>query len=226
MRALLLLLAIAALSGRAEGQDSPTAAMSGWQQANGWSEVGGVQMHPSAPEKLITTPGTGILVAHGKAAYMLSKENFSDLEAHVEFLVPKDSNSGLYFCGSHEIQIYDSYGKEPSYAGNACGGIYPGLVNKARVDGSNPKVNASLPPGEWQTLDVIYRAPRYDAAGKKIANAVFEKVVLNGKTVQENVEVPQKTICGMRERPTGTLRIQGDHGPVACRNIRLRPLNK
>ena len=222
----LLMLAFAAAGGRAESEASATTAISGWQQTNGWTEVGGVQMDPSDPEKLITTPGAGILVAHGKAAYMLSKETFSDLEAHVEFLIPKDSNSGLYFCGSHEIQIYDSYGKEPPYAGNACGGIYPGLENKARVDGCNPKVNASLPPGKWQTLDVIYRAPRYDSAGKKVANAVFEKVVLNGQTVQEHVEVPQNTICGMREAPTGPLRIQGDHGPVAYRNIRLRPLGE
>jgi len=221
----LLMLAFAAVGGRAESQDSPSAALIAWQQSNGWVEVGDVQLDPSDPKKLTTTPGTGILVAQGKAAYLLSKHAFGDLEAHVEFLIPKDSNSGLYFCGSHEIQIYDSFGKEPPYPGNACGGIYPRREKKDWVGGINPKLNASLPAGEWQTLDVIYRAPRYDEGGKKTANAVFEKVVLNGQTVQEHMEVPGSTTCGLRESPCAPLRIQGDHGPVAYRNIRLRPLS-
>ena len=132
--------------------------------------------------------------------------------------------SGLYFCGSHEVQVFDSYGKEPQYPGISCGGIYPEWVKGANVRGHSPRVNVSRPAGEWQTFDVIYRAPRFDANGKKIANARFEKVVHNGTLVLEDVEIFGTTRSGLPEKAMGPLRLQGDHGPVAYRNIRVREL--
>jgi hypothetical protein len=67
--------------------------------------------------------------------------------------------------------------------------------------------------------------PRFDAAGKKTANARFVKVVLNGQGIHENVEVPYPTGAAWhdKESPTGPLLLQGDHRPVACRNIRVQP---
>ena len=86
------------------------------------------------------------------------------------------------------------------------------------------RVNASKPPGEWQCFDVIYRAPRFDSAGHKTRNASFEKVSHNGTTVQENIELLGPTRVGLPEQARGPLRLQGDHGPVAYRNLRVRPI--
>jgi hypothetical protein len=199
--------------------------LAAWQPVKGWKEVGGVTLDPKDPKKLTITPGTGVIASAGKADYLLTKDNYGDVEVHVEFVVPKGSNSGVYFCGSHEVQVLDSYGvAKSSYPGNACGGVYPEWVKGRNVRGHNPRVNASKPPGEWQTFDVIYRAPRFDAAGKKIANARFEKVVHNGQIVLENIEVFGTTRSGLPEKAAAPLRIQGDHGPVALRNIQIRPL--
>ena len=93
-------------------------------------------------------------------------------------------------------------------------------------EGYPPKTNAAKPPGTWQTLDILFRAPRFDASGKKVANARFVKVTLNGQVVQDDLEVPCPTGNNWRnpEHPTGALLLQGDHGPVAFRNVRVRRL--
>jgi len=87
-------------------------------------------------------------------------------------------------------------------------------------------VNATKPPGEWQTFDIVFRAPRFDASGKKIANARVVKVTHNGKVVHENVELTGPTRGGLTDddKPLGPLRLQGDHGPVAYRNLRIKPI--
>ena len=93
-------------------------------------------------------------------------------------------------------------------------------------EGHGPKVNASLAPGKWQTFDVIFRAPRFDASGKKIANAKFVKVVHNGKVVHENVDLTGPTRAAMfgNENAVGPIMLQGDHGPVAYRSIRIKSI--
>ena len=204
---------------------SPGSALAAWQLAQGWQEVGNVTLDPEDPQKFKTEKGTGVIVSTGRAAYLMTTEQYRDVEVHVEFMITTNSNSGVYFCGSHEVQIFDSFGVgKPPYPGIACGGIYPEWINGANVRGHNPLVNASLPPGEWQTFDVIYRAPRFDVDGKKTFHARFVKVLHNGKIVQENVEVLGTTRSGLAEKALGPLRLQGDHGPVAYRNIRVRKL--
>ncbi|HLF95430.1 MAG TPA: family 16 glycoside hydrolase, partial [Planctomycetota bacterium] len=80
--------------------------------------------------------------------------------------------------------------------------------------------------GEWQSFDVVFLAPRFDAAGKKTANARFVKVTHNGQVIHEEVEVTGPTRAGAweDEKPLGPIMLQGDHGPVAFRNLRVRPL--
>ncbi|MEI7911266.1 MAG: family 16 glycoside hydrolase [Verrucomicrobiota bacterium] len=203
----------------------PGQALAAWQPAPGWSEVGSVSIDPQNPAVLQTQPGTGVVVSPGSGGYLLTKENFADVALHVEFLIPQHSNSGVYFLGSHELQIYDSFGvATDQYPGIECGGIYPEWRDDANIRGHSPLVNASKPPGEWQCFDVIYRAPRFDSAGHKTRNASFEKVSHNGTTVQENIELLGPTRVGLPEQARGPLRLQGDHGPVAYRNLRVRPI--
>src|SRR5205807_1952612 len=147
---------------------------------------------------------------------------------HVEFLIAKGSNSGVKFQGLYEIQIVDSHGAK-KLTGDSCGGIYPRAELKPRyhhIDkGIAPRINAARPAGEWQTLHAIFLAPRLDAGGKKIANARLVKATLNGQLIHDNVEL--KTPTGnnwkKKETATGPLLLQGDHGPVAFRNVLIRP---
>ena len=202
-------------------------ALASWENANGWREVGNVIPDPENPARLATEPGTGTVVSEGKGSYLLTNERFGDCEVHVEFMIPRHSNSGVYLSGSHELQIYDSHGvNKDQYPGIECGGIYPEWINNANVRGHSPIVNASKPPGEWQTFDIIYRTARFDADGRKSRNARIDKVWHNGRLVQDNVELLGPTRVGLPEQAAGPLRLQGDHGPVAFRNLRIRRLAK
>jgi hypothetical protein len=195
-----------------------------------WVEAGSVSLHAKNPKRLAYKPGTGIIVngEKGRTRNLVTKQKFGAIEAHLEFLVPKGSNSGVKFEGLYEIQIFDSHGVKKPTASD-CGGIYPRAELKPRYhhidEGIPPRINAARPAGEWQTLDAIFLAPSFDAQGKKVANARFVKVVLNGKTIHENVEL--KTPTGHawhdKEVPAGPILLQADHGPVAFRNIRVRP---
>jgi hypothetical protein len=197
--------------------------------AAAWETVGEIGINPDNAKRLTAKPGKGITYngARGTARDLLTKQKFGDVEVHLEFMIPRGSNSGIKFEGLYEIQIFDSHGKK-EVDGSDCGGIYPRAELKPKyhhIDkGIAPKMNAAKPAGEWQTLDAIFLAPRFDAAGKKTSNARFVKVVLNGQTIHENVDVPFPTGHAWHDQevPTGAILLQGDHGPIALRAVRVR----
>jgi len=205
-----------------------------WHQPTGdWYEAGDAMVDPNDNRRLAGKPGTGVLI-NGKTgrtrSLVTKRRDFRDVELHLEFMVAKGSNSGVIFHGNHEIQILDSHGIEKPTAGH-CGGIYPRAETKPTYhhidEGSPPRVNAAKPPGQWQTLDIIFQAARFDKHGMKTAHAKFVKVVHNGLVIQENQEVPYA--CGpnwdRKQFPKGPIIFQGDYGPVALRNVRVRPWN-
>jgi hypothetical protein len=201
-----------------------------WHNSEKWYAAGDATLDPNNPERLVGKPGAGVLVngETGRVPSLVTKRrDYRDVEVHVEFMVAKGSNSGVIFHGNHEIQILDSaHVEQPT--GAHCGGVYPRAEAEPtyhHIDaGSPPRVNAAKPPGQWQTLDILFRAARFDEAGRKMAHARFVKVVHNGKVIQENQEVPYA--CGpnwdRKQHPRGPIIIQGDYGPVAVRNVRVR----
>jgi len=188
-----------------------------------WVAAGSVSKKADNGKLLSFAPGEGCIVngANGRTKNLLTRMEHGDIEAHLEFMVPEGSNSGVYFMGRYEIQVLDSWGVEKPQSSD-CGGIYQGNG----YAGSPPRVNASRKPGEWQSFDVIFRAPRFDGEGRKIANAMFVRVAHNGVVVQENQEVsgPTRSAVYNDEKPSGPMMFQGDHGPVAYRNVRIKPL--
>jgi len=207
--------------------------LSDFQEPKGkWFQAEKAQLDTANNELFKYLKGEGVFIngSTGKTNHLVSKESFGDIELHLEFLLPKGSNSGIYFQSKYEVQIFDSYGKEqPDFAD--CGGIYQRWdesksKGKKGYEGVSPRVNATLSLGKWQTYDVIFRAPRFDASGKKIKNAMFEKVILNGTVIHENIEVTGATREGSdtEEKAFAPLLLQGDHGRVAYRNIRIRKL--
>ncbi len=150
-----------------------------------------------------------------------STDTFGDYSMHLEFRLPfmpkargqGRGNSGLYHQGRFETQILDSFGLEGK--NNETGGLY---------SIRDPDLNVCLPPMTWQTYDVDFTAARFDADGKKIANAKIT-VKLNGIVVHRDVELPRTTTAApVREGPEdGPIYLQ-DHGnPVRFRNIWVRP---
>ncbi len=206
--------------------------LAGWKSRGGhpntWLVARAVSLDAADPKKFAITPGEGILVngPDGKTCDILTEQEFGDCELHVEFTVSKGSNSGVYLMGRYEIQILDSFGKD-AVTFSDCGGIYARWINNTNVEGHPPRVNVSRAPGEWQSFDAIFLAPRFDAAGRKVANARFVKVAHNGVVVHENVSLNGPTRAALSETDEvarGPLLLQGDHGPVAFRNLRIRPL--
>jgi hypothetical protein len=153
-----------------------------------------------------------------------SKQSFGDFTLHVEFRCPfmpaargqARGNSGVYLQHRYEVQVLDSFGLEGQ--DDDCGGIY-------KI--AKEKVNMSFPPLSWQTYDVDFTAARFDADGKKTANA-RTTIKHNGVVVHDDLELPKQTPGGINdEKPTsaatvlkGPIYLQ-DHGgdPVVFRNI-------
>lgn len=232
--ALLPLLVVSSLAApAADREEIDLTTLEAWRKIDDlWLLAGSVGVDLDNPRRLSAKAGKGILVngKKGRARDLLSKQEFGDVEVHVEFLIPKGSNSGVKLQGLYEIQICDSWGiKEPK--GSDCGGIYPRADLRPAYHyldkGVPPRVNACKKPGEWQTLDIRFQAPRFDADGKKTANARFLKVIFNGQVIHDNVEIATPTGHAWhdKESATGPLLLQGDHGPVAFRNVRVRPLS-
>jgi hypothetical protein len=146
-----------------------------------------------------------------------TKKKFQDCAIHVEFRTPympwargqDRGNSGVYVQGRFEVQVLDSFGLEAK--DNECGGIY---------SVGPPKVNACLPPLEWQTYDIDFQAARCDAAGKKLKHARMT-VKHNGILIHEDREVDHDTTARPNpEGPSAEGVFLQDHGcPVRYRNI-------
>ncbi|HJQ64951.1 MAG TPA: DUF1080 domain-containing protein [Gemmatimonadales bacterium] len=155
-----------------------------------------------------------------------SKQGFGDCQLHIEWMAPlpaqgegqERGNSGVFLMGRYEVQVLDSYQNQtyPDGQASAVYGQYP------------PLVNASRPPGVWQTYDIVFHRPRFDAQGKLLSPARLT-VLHNGILVQDNVELSGPTAHQRRppysahadELPIGLQ----DHGhPVRYRNVWVRLL--
>jgi hypothetical protein len=195
-----------------------------------WRIAGDVSADRARPLALVAEPGTGVLVnvpTDAAKGHLLTTWEHGDLDLSLDVMLPKTSNSGIYLMGRYEVQLFDSWGVRTPTFGDM-GGIYQRWdesrgAGREGYEGTAPALNASRAPGLWQHLEISFRAPRFEGK-RKVANARFLRVVLNGVTVQENVEVtgPTRAAPFTDERATGPLMIQGDHGPVAVRAIEYK----
>ena len=152
--------------------------------------------------------------------------SFGDCQLHVEWASPNPphgtdqdrGNSGVYLMSNYEIQVLDSY-QAPTYADGQAGAVYTQYP---------PLVNATLPPGQWQTYDIVFHGPRFTDAGE-LTRAATVTVFHNGVLIQDHVTLTGPTAWEARppykkhatELP---LLLQDHHHPVRFRNIWIRPL--
>ena len=200
--------------------------LDGWKaKAEGSSKglwiVGSARPDPADPKKLVVAPGGRELInktpAHGQSLDLYSEALHGDAIITLEVMVPKAANSGIYVMGEYEVQVLDSFGKDANPGPGDMGAIYGAQPPQ------KPKYKA---PGEWNTYEIHWQAPKFDATGKKVANAKFLRVVLNNVTIHEDVEMRGPTPGGVdgKEKAQGPLMFQGNHGPVSYRNIKIAPL--
>ena len=143
-------------------------------------------------------------------------KSFKDFQLHIEFKLPymphargqRRANSGVYLQSRYEVQMLDSFGLDG--VKNECGAMY-----RQR----KPDLNMCLPPLQWQTYDITFRSPRFDADGKKSANARIT-VRHNGVLVHDDVELTNKTGAGRKEGPAPLpTKLQNHGNPVRFQNI-------
>jgi hypothetical protein len=161
----------------------------------------------------------------GKSGSLMTKEKFGDCQLHIEFASPAvldgysqwRGNSGVIMMNRYEIQVLDSY-ESPTYADGQAGAIY----------GQNPPmVNVSRKPGEWQTYDIIFEAPKFD--GDKVVKPAFATVIHNGVVVQHRREIlgPMAHRVHLPYKPHSAeepLQLQDHDTKVRYRNIWVRKL--
>jgi hypothetical protein len=169
----------------------------------------------------------GAMVVAPKAGDIQTKEEFGDVQLHVEWASPSvvsgegqdRGNSGVFLMGRYEVQVLDSY-RSPTYPDGQAAAIYGQFP---------PLVNASRAPGEWQTYDIIFTAPRFENG--TVATPAYLTVFHNGVVVHNHTALIGTTMHKVVAKyephpPRGPIRLQ-DHGnPVRYRNIWVRELGQ
>lgn len=204
--------------------------------AKSWQIVGNVFADLNKDNKLSTEKGTGILVnlpdRKNPGQDLLTGFEHGDIDLELEYMMARGANSGIYLQGRYELQLEDSWGAKYSTAANN-GGVYP-RWDESRPQGQQgyegyaPRQNVSRAPGLWQHLKISFQAPRFDASGRKTENARLLRVELNGVLIHADVELngPTRGAISEEEAAKGPLRLQGDHGAVAFRNIMIHHFEK
>jgi hypothetical protein len=184
----------------------------------GWTSV---KSGGAAPWKV----ENGYLEVAPRTGDIQTREELGDCQLHVEFATPSEvvgdsqgrGNSGVFLMGRYEIQVLDCY-ENPTYADGTTGAIYGQYP---------PLVNACRRPGEWQSYDVVWIAPRFE--GDRLVSPPYLTLIHNGVVVQYHRELIGPTThkavgVWQPHPPVGPLRLQ-DHGnPTRFRNIWYRKL--
>jgi hypothetical protein len=195
----------------------------GWKSLFDGQSLQGWLAEEPKPQQWIVENSQLVNGPAGKVNNIYTAELFGDIEVYAEFQIPAGSNSGIYLHGLYEVQIFDSFGKEKISTQDS-GSIYHQWIGEKPVGGSVARVNASRAPGQWQEFHIRFRAPRFDAQGRKTQPARFAFVRYNGQLVQEEVDCPGPTRSHMKrpEAARNPIMLQGDHGPVRFRQLQYR----
>ncbi len=199
-----------------------------------WHKAGEVWADLNNKDTLVLAEGTGIIVNQplpGVHQDLYTNFAHGDIDIELDFMMAPGSNSGIYLQGRYELQLLDSWDVLNPRSSDNCG-IYERWNDskpegQKGYDGHAPRVNASRAPGIWQHLKISFQAPGFNGT-TKIENAKMLRVELNGVLIHENVELsgPTRGSVSEQEIAEDALRIQGDHGTVAFRNIVVNNFNK
>ena len=200
---------------------SPNDSFGAWRQpTKDWYSAGDAVLDPKNPRRFVGKDGSGVMIngeIEKTTSLCTKRGDFRDVELHVEFMVAKGSNSGIIFHGNYEIQILDSFDNQ-TYPDGQCAALYGQCP---------PLVNACRAAGEWQTYDIVFKAPRYE--GETLVRPASATVLHNGICVHADKPfigpTTHRAVAAYSGTDTtGPIQLQ-DHGnPVRFRNIWVREL--
>ena len=201
-----------------------------------WRIVGNVRADLNKANVLTTDKGTGVLANIPLASMPADPKNpykydlfttlqHGDVDLELDYMMAPKSNSGVYLQGRYEVQLRDSWEVHtPNVHDN--GAVYERWDEKRPeghkgYEGHAARQNASRAPGLWQHMKISFQAPRFNTNNQKTENARVIRIELNGVIIQEDIELtgPTRGSAFADEKALGPIRIQGDHGAVAIRNI-------
>lgn len=199
-----------------------------FQDITGWQQVEGVRI--AEGQTSLLTKGRGTILYNGdapeEAPLLITEEHFQDCIIKIDFILAKGSSAGLYVQGRYEINIADNHGQHELnfYDMGGLGQRWNESREPKGFDGVAPTANATKAPGEWQTMEVRFRAPRFNEAGKKVDDAFFLEVRVNGEVVQRNTLAKGYTRGSLFgwEQASGAVVLQAGGGPIAIRKFDAR----
>lgn len=185
-------------------------------------------IRPDVPEWTVEADGALRVAPYlddGKATDIETHQSFGDIQLHIEWRSPPEieggsqgrGNSGVFLMGRYEVQILDSF-ENPTYADGQAAAIY---------GWAPPLKNASLPPGDWQSYDIVFEAPRFD--GEVLLSPAYVTVFHNGVLVHHRQEIPgvpthRRILPYTRHDSKAPIRLQNHRSPVEFRNIWVREI--
>ncbi|EWH08974.1 hypothetical protein DS2_14859 [Catenovulum agarivorans DS-2] len=201
-----------------------------FSQADEWQQVKDVRLNASE-SAFAPVAGEGAIVnisSQGNdhpASNLLTANEYQDVHIEFDFNIGRNTWSGIYLLGRYRININNIYGKKNWWPG-AMGGIHPRYDEERewkQYDGVKATANPSKPVGEWQTLSIDFRAPRFDQNGLKTAYAEFINVKFNGVDIHTNqiTTGPSQGSLFQNEATAGPIMIMGRNGPLAIRNLTI-----
>jgi hypothetical protein len=191
-----------------------------------WSVVSDVVINPAIQATFKKTDGDGIILGDvlKKESRLSTQASFGDVEVEFDFLLAKGTSAALLLEGRYRLNLSDSW-TETTTSTSTMGGIAPRAEQTSGFSGETPFVNVAKAPGLWQHARVRFRAPQFNN-NKKVTDAFFEEVYINGCLVQQSVKLQGPTAGALSadEVNAGPVVFVGSNGTLALKNVQVRKL--
>ncbi|MDQ8186035.1 family 16 glycoside hydrolase [Pelagicoccus sp. SDUM812002] len=185
--------------------------------ADAWNRASSIELSDDSTHFRATESASGDIYYtdgfSGENGYLLTLSNYSDQIVSFEYLVPEDSQAGVYLQGRYEVKL----------STDAAGTLAGGTRDDESFDPHPPRASASNPVGQWNKITIRFRTFRSDETFNKLANATFLEVTLNGESVHDDAQIPNFTPGSIREweQFDGPLAFRAANGPIAFRNFQI-----
>ncbi len=185
------------------------------QPTNGWQQVADVSVPFAKPQTMTARAGEGVFAfiptrRVAQAADLVTATDHGDIELEFDYLLAAGSRATIVLQDAYEFILSDSRGD-----------LHPAATGNGGITGYAPRQQAGKAPGLWQNVKLAFRAPEFDAAGRKTAAARLVRAQLNGVTIHENAQLQARS--GATEKAHGPLRV-ATSGAVAFRNVKVSEL--
>lgn len=202
--------------------DSPQSLLGEFSSTGTWEQVSDLNISAEKTE-FVASGADGRIIFNSGPAELSTHGGFGDAWVKLEFMLTAETQATFYLQSRYGLVLSDIVGKG-QLTENSLGGLLPRLRDDKKIDAVAPSVNAAKSAGEWQQLEIKFRAPRYDEANNKTDNAFLLEVKLNGKKIHNNILMPGFTLGSkyVWEERYGPMWLRVTQGAIAIRNMDVR----